>query len=49
VLQRGSVSTETATEPLRSPTTLQQLRPDEVLLLVGNSPPIVLQPARYFQ
>ena len=49
LLPRGSVSTETATEPLLSPTALQQLRPDEVLLLVGNLPPVVLQQTRYYQ
>lgn len=48
LFQRGTVSTETTTEPLLSPTALQQLGTDDVLLLVGNAPPIVLQQARYY-
>lgn len=45
----GTVSTETTTEPLLSPTALQQLKTGNVLLLVGNLPPVVLQQAPYYE
>jgi type IV secretory pathway TraG/TraD family ATPase VirD4 len=45
---KTTVSTETVLEPLLSPTALQQLPQETVLLLVGNAPPALLTKARYF-
>jgi type IV secretion system protein VirD4 len=46
---RTSTSTETTREPLLSPTALMQLDPDDVLLLVGNSPPALIHKAKYYE
>jgi type IV secretory pathway TraG/TraD family ATPase VirD4 len=45
---RTTTSTETVQQPLLSPTALMQLPPESLLLLIGNTPPALLQKARYF-
>jgi type IV secretion system protein VirD4 len=43
----GTISTEPTTEPLLTATELQQLKPDEILLLAGKQR-VVLQQAKYY-
>jgi type IV secretion system protein VirD4 len=45
---KTTVTRETALEPLLSPTALQQMPKDTVLLLIGNAPPVLLKKAPYF-